>query len=801
VTARKTPPRPKKAPAGKAKPSAGQAKDDSAGGLPSRERVLAFISETEGNIGKREIARAFNIKGSDRIPLKRMLRELEAEGLLEKDGGKKLRRPGELPAVTVLEVTHTDMDGDLIAKPLNWSGEEPAPLIVIVPEKRRGKRYAGDAPTGVGDRVLARIAQNTDEPDTYPYEARVIKRVGKGAERVLGVFKADARGGRILPVDKKTRHEFEVGRGDAGDAGDGDLVMGETIPGKQHGRPRARVIEVLGNRDDPRVVSLIAIHAHGIPDAFPEEVVKSAARMRHRGLKGREDLRDIPLVTIDPADARDHDDAVWAMPDDNPKNEGGHIVIVAIADVAAYVRPGEPMDEEAKKRGNSTYFPDRVVPMLPERISNDLCSLREKEDRACIAVRMTFDRHGTKIGHEFIRGLMKSAASLTYRQMQEAIDGKPDDKTGPLLDTVLQPLWNAYQTMLKGREQRGPLELDLPEYRIGFDDNGKVVQVKEYERFESMRLIEECMIQANVCAAESVEDKRKRVIYRVHDGPSRERIMALAEFLDTLDISFSKGEVVRPQNFNRILKQVHDTEHDRMVSEVILRSQAQAIYSPDNIGHFGLNLRRYAHFTSPIRRYADLTVHRALIASLNLGPDVKKDGQPEEEERGLEEIATHISMTERRSMMAERDSKDRFIAQYLESRIGAEFKGHISGVTRFGLFVKLDDNGADGIVPIATLGAEYFHHDEVGHALVGERSRTTYRLGEAVRVKLAEAAPITGGMRFELLDGGSTGGSTGRRNASGRGRPGTSRRRGPQKSGAKPKGKRKTGSPGKGRRR
>ena len=790
MTARKTPQKKKKAPAG-------QAKDDNAQGLPSREQILAFVSETEGNIGKREIARAFGIKGSDRIPLKRMLRELEAEGLLEKNSGKMLRRPGELPSVTVLEVTHTDMDGELIAKPLNWTGEEPAPLIVIVPDKRRGKRFGAEAPTAEGDRVLARIARNTDEAEPYPYEARVIKRVGKGAERVLGVFKSEARGGRIVPVDKKARYEFEVGSADTGEAGDGDLVMGETIPGKQHGRPRARVIEVLGHRDDPRAVSLIAIHAHGIPDEFPEEVVTSAARMRHRGLKGREDLRHIPLVTIDPADARDHDDAVWAMPDDDPKNEGGHIVIVAIADVAAYVRHGETMDVEAKKRGNSTYFPDRVVPMLPERISNDLCSLREREDRACIAVRMTFNRHGTKIGHKFIRGLMKSAASLTYAQMQEAIDGKPDDKTGPLLDTVLKPLWDAYQTMLKGREQRGPLELDIPEYRVGFDAEGKVADVKEYERFESMRLIEEFMIQANVCAAESVEEKRKRVIYRIHDGPSRERIMALAEFLDTLDISFSKGEVVRPQNFNRILKQVEDTEHDRMVSEVILRSQAQAVYSPDNIGHFGLNLRRYAHFTSPIRRYADLTVHRALIASLGLGPDVKKDGQPEEEERALEEIATHISMTERRSMMAERDSKDRYIALYLQARIGAEFKGHISGVTRFGLFVKLDDTGADGIVPIATLGTEYFHHDEIGHALVGERTGTTYKLGEAVRVRLAEAAPITGGMRFELLEGGGSGSPAGRRAGAGRrksGRkPGTARRGGPPK----PKGKRKAGTAGK----
>ncbi len=755
-------------------------KSKSSGRLPSRDDILKFIAESGGKLGKREIGRAFGIKGEDRLPFKKLLKELKDEGLIAKDETKSLRRVGELPPVTIIEITHTDTDGDLIARPVSWPGETPPPLIVIAPDtKRRPKRDSLDEPpAGVGDRVLARIEKSDDE--SYPFEAHVIRRVGKGAERVLGLLRR-AKGtkiARLIPVDKKLRVEFEIAVEDTNGAEDGNLVLAETIPGKRHGIPRARVREVFGDGDDPRSISLIAIHTHGIPDAFPDSVIADAEAAKHQGLKGRVDLRDIPLITIDPPDARDHDDAVWAAPDDDPKNEGGVVAIVAIADVAAYVKPGSPMDREAHKRGNSTYFPDRVVPMLPERISNDLCSLVDGEDRACFAVRMVFDRNGQKRGHEFIRGLMRSAASLSYKQVQQAIDGNPDDIAGPLLEPVLKPLWAAYRILAKAREARGPLDLDLPEYKIDISADGRVAAIRIGEKHESMKLIEEFMIQANVCAAESAEARHRPVVYRIHDAPTREKLMALAEFLATLNLSFAKGEAVRPANFNRILKAVDGTEHDRMVSDVILRSQAQAVYSPDNIGHFGLNLRRYAHFTSPIRRYADLIVHRALIAGLGLG----KDGQSDDDAAGLVEIAEHISMTERRSMLAERDSKDRFIAAYLEARIGAEFRGRVAGVTRFGLFVKLDETGADGFVPISTLGGDFFHHDEILHALIGERTGLTYRLGDAVLVRLEEAVPITGGLRLALLEGGSQGKPAGR---SDRQRPPA--RRGPPRG--RPRGK------------
>ncbi|MGB5947956.1 MAG: ribonuclease R [Parvibaculum sp.] len=759
-------------------------KRERSNGLPSREQILEFISSATGPVGKREIARAFGIKGADRIPLKQMLKEMAEEGLLAKREGRRLHRAGELPPVTVIEITHSDTDGELIARPVDWTGEGAAPEIVITPEPHKGRIGERDAepPAGVGDRLLARLTRTTEEGEVYAYEARIIRRVGKGAEQVLGLFRETSEGGRLVPVDKRVRNESEIARADTGGAKDGDLVLAEIVPGKRYGLSRARVREVFGRSDDPKSISLIAIHAHGIPDKFPDSVLGEAEAARPHGIEGRTDLRDIPLVTIDPEDARDHDDAVWAGPDPDPVNEGGHVVIVAIADVAAYVRLGSPMDREARKRGNSTYFPDRVVPMLPERISNDLCSLREKEDRACFAVRMVFDANGNKRRHEFIRGFMRSAARLSYRQVQQAIDGAPDDKTGPILEPVLRPLWDAYKTISIAREKRGPLDLDLPEYKARLDERGRIAAIRIADKFESMKLIEEFMIQANVCAAETAEQRQTSLIYRIHDAPSREKLVALSEFLQTLNLSFPKGQVVRPTNFNRILAEVDGTEFDQMVSSIILRSQAQAVYSPDNIGHFGLNLRRYAHFTSPIRRYADLVVHRALIAALRFGAD----GQSADEAGSLAEIAEHISEMERRSMLAERDSMDRFIAAFLEARIGAEFPGRISGVTRFGLFVRLDETGADGIVPISNLGTEFFHHDEAGHALIGERSGLTFRLGERVSVRLEEAVPVTGGLRFEIVEGGTEGKPAGRHGAAyGKGR-GKAPRRAAAKPGKKP---------------
>jgi ribonuclease R len=759
-------------------------KRDREQGLPTREQILEFVSSSATPIGKREIARAFNIKGADRIPLKQMLKAMAEDGLLEKRENKKLNRAGELPPVSMLEITHRDTDGELVARPLDWKSTEAPPGIVITPDTRKSRDE--EPPAGIGDRVLARLAKTPEGEDVYAYEARIIKRIGKGAEQILGLFRSTSEGGRIVPVDKRVRSEFEVARDDTANAKDGDLVLAEAVPGRRYGLSRARVKEAFGKSSDPKSISLIAIHTHGIPDQFPDSVVAAAEAATPQGIDGRTDLRDIPLVTIDPADARDHDDAVWATPDTDPANEGGQIVIVAIADVAAYVLPGSVMDREARKRGNSTYFPDRVVPMLPERISNDLCSLKENVDRACLAVRMTFDRHGQKKGHEFIRGLMRSAARLTYRQMQEAIDGAPDDMTGPILKPVLQPIWNAYKTLCIGREKRGPLDLDLPEYKAEIDPTGRIAAVHIAAKYESMKLVEEFMIQANVCAAETLQQKGRKHILRVHDAPSREKLVALSEFLHTLEISFPKGQVSKPAAFNKILHDVKGREYDQMVSTIVLRSQAQAIYSPDNIGHFGLNLRHYAHFTSPIRRYADLIVHRALVSVLSNGK--AKDGQSDEEIGAMAEIAEHISTTERRSMLAERDSNDRFIAAFLEARIGAEFRGRISGVTRFGLFVRLEETGADGLVPIANLGTEFFHHDEAAHALIGERTGLTFRLGEQVTVRLEEAVPVTGGLRFEVIEGGREGKPAGRH---GSGRPGAGRGKsskgGLRRNGAKPK--------------
>jgi ribonuclease R len=480
---------------------------------------------------------------------------------------------------------------------------------------------------------------------------------------------------------------------------------------------------------------------------FSAATVAEAEAAKPVRLHGREDWRELPLVTIDPADAKDHDDAVFAEADADEKNPGGFIVTVAIADVAAYVRYGSALDREALKRGNSVYFPDRVVPMLPERISNDLCSLREGEDRPALAVRMTFSAEGRKIRHSFHRIMMRSAAKLAYSQAQAAIDGMPDDKTGPILEVVLKPLWDAYAVLKRGRDGRQPLELDLPERKIVLKEDGTVDRVIVPERLDAHKLIEEFMIQANVAAAETLEAKKQKLVYRVHDAPSLAKQESLREFLQTLGLSLARGAQMKPSQFNGILDRVRGQDNEGLVNEVVLRSQSQAEYSPANIGHFGLNLRRYAHFTSPIRRYADLIVHRGLIAALGLGPD----GLTPNEEARLEDVGVLISAAERRAMKAERDTVDRLIAAYLAERVDDRFDARISGVTKSGLFVQLPQYGADGFIPVSSLDGDYYIYDEAARSLFGERTGKGYQLADRVEVRLVEVAPMAGAMRFEML--------------------------------------------------
>jgi ribonuclease R len=720
--------------------------------LPSKADILAFIGNKPGKVGTREIARAFGLKNSLRADLKRMLRELADEGSIEKRR-KKLHHPGVLPSTVLADVTSRDSDGDLIATPDEWDEDAhgPAPKIRIhVPPKMR----PGEA-AGIGDRVLLRVEETEDE-DGIRHRGRVIRIIDHPKHRVLGIFRGNPHGGgRLEPVDKKMLgKELAIPAGATADAEDGDLIAVETSRAPRLGLPTARVVERLGSLRSERAVSLIAIHTHGIPSVFRRETQQEADAAKPATLQGREDWRHVPFVTIDPPDAKDHDDAVQAEPDPAANNRGGFIVNVAIADVAHYVKTGSALDREALVRGNSVYFPDRVVPMLPERISNDLCSLRPREGRAALAVRMVIGADGRKRAHTFHRIMMRSTAKLSYQQAQLAIGGRTDEETDTLVKPVLAPLYAAYETMVRARTERQPLDLDLPERKILLKGDGTVDRVTTPERLEAHRLIEEFMIMANVAAAETLEKARIPLIYRVHDEPSIEKVNALREFLATLDIPFAKGGVLKPEAFNRVLARVKGRDAEQLINDVVLRTQAQAEYAAENYGHFGLNLRRYAHFTSPIRRYADLIVHRGLIRVLKLGGD----GLPEATDvKALAEVSAQISATERRAMLAERETNDRLIAHFLSDRIGATFDGRISGVHRAGLFVKLRDTGADGFVPARTIGDEYFRYDEKGHAMVGSRSGESYRLGDPVTVKLVEAAPVAGALRFALLSEGRAG--------------------------------------------
>ncbi len=705
--------------------------------IPTKGQIRQWISDNPGLVAKRDIAKAFGIKGDGKIELKRLLKELETDGALVRKR-RSYREADKLPPVSILTIFAPDSQGDLFATPTEWASQDAPPRILFIPRK-------GDGALGAGDRILARLAE-VSAPD-HTYEARLIRKIGANPLKVLGVYRAGSEGGRILPIDKGSDKEWRVGREFTNGAKDGELVEAEQTGPKRLGLPQARITTILGDPSGTKAISLIAIHQHGIPDHFPDAVIREAEAARPVSLGGREDLREIGLLTIDPVDARDRDDAVFAKGDPNPANPGGHILWVAIADVAHYVSPGSALDLEARHRGNSTYFPDRVVPMLPDILSGDLCSLHEHVDRACLAVQMVIDAAGHKISHRFARGLMRSRASLNYAQVQAAINGRADAVTSPLLDDGIKPLYAAYAALKLARTQRQPLELDLPERKIILGDDGRVQSVAFPDRLDAHRLIEEFMVLANVAAAEELIRLKRPLLFRVHEEPSVEKLDALRDVAEASGFTLAKGQVLKTAHLNRLLAQAKDTDFGELMNITTLRSMTQAYYHPENFGHFGLALRSYAHFTSPIRRYSDLIVHRALIAGHGWGAD----GLSVLDVERLDETAKLISDTERRSMTAERDTTDRYLAAFLADKVGAEFTGRISGVQRFGLFVRLDETGADGLIPIRSVGREFFHFDADSQTLMGADTGTMIGIGQRVVVRLAEAVPMTGGLLLDLL--------------------------------------------------
>ncbi|HEY0113138.1 MAG TPA: VacB/RNase II family 3'-5' exoribonuclease [Allosphingosinicella sp.] len=726
-------------------------------GLPTREQVLDFIASSDQPAGKREIARAFGLGGADKTALKVLLKDMADEGLIDSSPGRAFHQAGGVPKVTVLRIVDADDSGGAWAVPERWEAELPEPRLRVLERKGRGA-----SALGVGDRILARTEQRGNGWAAHP-----MKKLAKGSELLLGVVHKEGDAFWLKPVEKKERRELPIS--DLGGAEAGDLVLAEKA-----GRPpriTARVSEILGDPFAPRSFSLIAIHKHGIPHEFPERVIEEAERVARQDIGAREDLTHIPIVAIDPADARDHDDAVWAAPDEDPGNEGGWKAVVAIADVSFYVRPGSALDKEARKRGNSVYFPDRVVPMLPETLSAEICSLKEGEDRAALVCHLRVSKEGQLKSWRFTRARVRIAANIAYEDAQAAIDGSGEQERielasspcsmpevegeGPpvapeLVETVLTPLWACWRALYAAREARAPLDLDLPERRVVLDEKGRIMSVAPRERLDAHKLIEDYMIAANVAAAKALEAKKAPVMYRDHEPPSREKLVALKDYLKTFEVEFALGQVVRPSTFNRIIERLGDADFKPQVMEQILRTQTQAYYSPENKGHFGLALGSYAHFTSPIRRYADLVVHRALVRAYGLGDGGLSDSEAE----AMEVTGELISQLERRAMEAERETLDRYVAAYLSERVGDLVDCRITGVQPFGFFATVEGLGGDGLVPVSTLGTEYFRYDEPSQSLVGEQSGETFSSGRRLKLRLVEANPVSGGLRFELPDAG-----------------------------------------------
>lgn len=719
-------------------------------GLPSREQILEFIQSSDKPAGKREIARAFGLTAQEKIALKALLKDMGDEGLIDAAPGRAFHAMGGLPRVTVLRVADVDDGGNVWAVPERWDAETPPPRL-RVRERKRGA-------LGVGERILARTEEAGGGWIAHP-----MKVLAPSSEQMIGVLRAEGDRLWLQGVEKKERREFAVS--DAGGAEPGDLVLAEKA-----GRPpriTARVVQRLGDPFAPRSFSLIAIHKLGIPDVFSAEALDAAAQAARQPLgEGREDLTHLPIVAIDPADARDHDDAVWATPDDDPANEGGWRAIVAIADVSFYVRPGSAIDREARARGNSVYFPDLVVPMLPEILSADVCSLKQGEDRAALACHLQVTRAGALKSWRFSRARVRLAANIAYEDAQAIANafpgkGRSPDASGALLnpglrrgtelyaliESALVPLWDCWRALSAARDRREPLDLDLPERRVVLDEKGRIMSVAPRERLDAHRLIEDYMIAANVAAAKALEAKKAPVMYRVHEPPAREKLVALKDYLETFGVAFALGQVIKPATFNHILERVGDADFRPQVMEQVLRTQTQAYYAPLNHGHFGLSLGSYAHFTSPIRRYADLLVHRALVSAYGLGPG----GLNGDED--FERVGQTISALERRAMEAERETIDRYVAAYLAERVGEVVEARITGVTNFGFFATVEGVGGDGLMAVRDLGGEYFRFDEGARRLVGEQSGEEYSLGQRLDLRLAEANPVSGALRFELPEG------------------------------------------------
>ena len=720
--------------------------------LPDDDALIDYINSCAQPPRPRDVARAFHLDVELRPALRRRLRNLAETGKLTKQNQNPTRQVEALvettmPEISVLEIFGFDDDGNGYARPVD---DDTTDIHICV----RLSRREGRAPA-IGQQILARLSQI--EPSYY--EARIIRVLDRQPKHIFGIAIATKRNklGKHLsgknfilqPAMRGKRDRLNLVVPADMTITDGDLV--EAILQSDRGRisKSARVIANLGNSTQSGAFSTLALAEFNIRHEFPEAVIRETESLKRLEVQGRRDLRQIPFVTIDGADARDFDDAVYAEPVDY----GGWRVIVAIADVSHYVRPGSAIDREAQLRGNSVYLPDRVVPMLPEAISNDLCSLLPHQDRAAIVADMIIDQDGQRQSFKIERAIITSHARLTYDQVKAVYDGTRDEADCAVPHGALHSLFGAWRVLTIDREKRAPLALNLRERRIIMAENNTPIRVEQRSQNEAQRLIEDFMITANVAAADRLIAAKKLCVFRVHDTPDPKKAASLTKLAKTIGARFPIGQVLRPHHFNQILKAAEGTADMTTINEAVLRSQAKAVYSVDNIGHFGLALRNYAHFTSPIRRYADLLVHRSLNDAAT------KSGQPEDGlgrilHDKMAEICTHISETEANAAAAERRTIDRFAAALFESRLGEIVQGVIVATTSFGAFVRIDDGAADGLLPLHALPDDFYDHHELTERLEGRHTRWVFAAGDELKVKITEVTAVSGGILLDWVDGG-----------------------------------------------
>ncbi len=715
--------------------------------MPSREFILQTLTKQGVPVAEHELERLLHVAEPDRAAFAQRIAAMERDGEIMRNRRNAICVVAKLDLVRGRVQGHPDGFGFLVR-------DDGGPDLFLGPKEMREVLH--------GDRVVARIsgADRRGRP-----EGKIVEVLERGQHRLVGRLRSEHGISYVTAEDKRVSHEFLVPPDAVGGAQPGQVVTVEIVaqPSK-HAQPVARVTEVLGNYADPGMEIEIALRKHALPHAFPRAVEQLCARLpdavTEEDQRGRTDLTRLPLVTIDGESAKDFDDAVYCEPAparpplkgerspslpplDKGGSAGGWRLIVAIADVSHYVKHGDALDQDARERGNSVYFPRRVIPMLPEKLSNELCSLNPKVPRLAMVCDMQIAADGDIRSYRFYPAVFRSQARLTYTEVAAMLEdeGSEAARRHHALLPHLRHLHRLYRLLAKARERRGAIDFETIETEMMFDAHGKIARIVPVRRNDAHRVIEECMLAANVCASDFLLEARHSMLYRIHEGPTPEKLGMLREFLKGFGLQLSGGDDPHARDYAKLLAKVKDRPDAQLLQTVMLRSLQQAVYSPDNVGHFGLAYESYTHFTSPIRRYPDLLVHRAIKSALD-----RRRYEP----GNWRELGAHCSMTERRADEATRDVVAWLKCYYMKDRVGETFTGSISGVTSFGVFVALDDVYVEGLVHVSELGNDYFHFDAAKHQLMGERTRKRYRLGDRLRVEVARVDLDTSRIDFTL---------------------------------------------------